>query len=77
MKFKRGNRITYFQDFHACTGLPSDVDFDVKRVNHGGVEGYDLRADGHGGDVYGNGAIHIRPHMVSSSVVHRLRIATA
>jgi hypothetical protein len=60
MKFPKGNKILYGQDFGWHRGVPSDVDFEVEKIN--GEEGslMWLVADGYGrmgGDKYGNGSI--------------------
>ena len=58
MKFRKGNKIRYGQDFRIFVGLPSGIDFDVELFGDGRFE---LTADGygkHGHDgAYGNGAL--------------------
>ena len=68
MKFPKGNTIAYMQDDEGDWGIPHDVEFKVTKVSKrrlvGG--GWQLRADGYGGDPYGNGRLfvwknHLRP----------------
>lgn len=56
VRFKRGNKQMYYQDFRVKTGMPIKVVFDAKRRGDGS---YELRAPRYGGDPYGNGAIII------------------
>lgn len=71
MKFKRGNKVVYCQDFHVRQGLPHDVEFNVRAW----LRGWELRANGHGGQLYGNGSIYVPSRLTSSSVKQRLRAA--
>jgi len=59
MKFRKGNKIPYSQDFqYRLRGLPHSVDFRVKLINKRMIE---LRGDGYGNlkkpNCYGNGSI--------------------
>lgn len=61
MKFKKGNKIHFGQDFSYYMGIPHNVNFKVVRF---GMDAYKLVADGYGlldkPNAYGNGALY--PH---------------
>lgn len=56
IKFPKGNRIIYWQDFAPHYGVPHDVEFEIEKV-------YDtymvLKGPGYGGKPYGNGKIYV------------------
>lgn len=56
MKFRKGNKIAFCQDFAVWEGLPNGVDFEVSPVGKDSVK---LVAPGYGGKPYGNGAIYV------------------
>jgi len=51
------NNIPYFQDMSFMRGIPTGINFQIKRDTI--KEGYELVADKYGGKVYGNGSIFI------------------
>lgn len=58
MKFKRGNKIRYGQDFGIYQGVPANIDFEVELLDKDG-DSVKLVAPGYGGEPYGNGALYI------------------
>jgi len=62
MKFRKGNKIKFGQDFTFKKGIPHNIDFTIERFNEAHFikdRKYRLIADGYGrkGN-YGNGAIY-------------------
>ena len=63
MKFRKDNKIPYWQDMQSRHGIPSGVDFTVVRTPGGAC--YQLRAFGYGmrgrpiREHYGNGVLHV------------------
>lgn len=55
IKFKRGNKVPYFQDFRFMRGVKSGIWFKVTKFS--GNNGMWLQAPGFGGKPYGNGQI--------------------
>ena len=59
MRFKKGNKINYGQDFGIHQGIPHNVDFEVHNFYNGKFK---LIANGYGNlkgyDNYGSGAIY-------------------
>ena len=56
MKFRKDNRLPYWQGVQARHGIPSGIDFTITRS--AGM--YKLRASGYGArGIYGNGALHV------------------
>jgi hypothetical protein len=76
MKFRKGNKIRYSQDFHIREGVPSGVDFQVVKMVGGANpnKSYKLVADGYGSlernKKYGCGAIFI--HTANTRLRERL-----
>jgi hypothetical protein len=58
VKFRKGNKILYGQDFRVLEGLPSGVDFEVYPQNKDNSL-MKLVAPGYGGHPYGNGALYV------------------
>ncbi len=56
MRFPKGNRIVYRQDFASWVGVPHDVEFEVVKVWKDGMW---LKGPGYGGEPYGNGPIFV------------------
>lgn len=70
MKFRKGNKIYYGQDFRYRRGVPSGINFQVSKWKMGFV----LRADGYGlfGN-YGNGALFLYNSRLSKILKERLQ----
>ena len=68
MKFRKGNRYRYGQDFKYYKGIPHGIDF---KVENGNI--IKLTAFGHGepGDGYGNGPIYISDPKVKKRILER------
>lgn len=60
IRFPKGNRIPYGQDFSMKRGIPSDVEFTVVLILETEDHRFQLRGPGYGEkDNYGNGAIYV------------------
>lgn len=56
IRFPKGNKILYGQDFAIWCGVPHDVEFEVVKVCDSYMV---LKGPGYGGKPYGNGRIYV------------------
>ncbi len=64
MKFPPDNKIKYGQDFSQHRGVPSDVEFEVKKFSQEGMYvltgyGYGQRLEPYDKNSYGNGSLYV------------------